>query len=112
MANAARTNAPNATIDAEVRITKTTRRLAGAGTWVFGTVAGYRFVVLVFPEHAACPEYELGKSRISKLWVQRIADKKMVVNFDRGWDLRPANPTTAKLVDLLAADLADRVYHA
>jgi len=36
----------------DLRITKTTRRAAGAGTWVCGTIAGHRFDALVFPEHA------------------------------------------------------------
>jgi hypothetical protein len=37
----------------DLRITKTTRRGAGNGTWVCGTIAGHRFDALVFPEHAA-----------------------------------------------------------
>jgi len=102
----------NAELGDDLQITKTTRRASGGGTWVCGTIAGYRFDALVFPEHAECPDWELGSSRISKLWVQRIADKTTVVNFDRGWDHRPANPTAASIVDFLAAGLADLVYHA
>ncbi len=112
MAHAKRTNARNAKIGDDLRITKTTRRAAGGGTWVCGTIAGHRFDALVFPEHAECPEYELGDSRISKLWVQRMADKTTVVNFDRGWDHLPANPTAAEIVDFLTAGLADLIYHA
>jgi hypothetical protein len=56
---------------------------------VIGTIAGHRFQALVFPEHAECHEYELGESRISKLWLQRLADKQEVANFDRGWDRQP-----------------------
>lgn len=96
----------------DLRITKTTRRASGGGTWVIGTIAEHRFNALVFPEHAECPDYELGDSRISKLWLQRVADKTTVVNFDRGWDHRPANPTAAKIVDFLATGLAETVYHA
>ena len=96
----------------DLRITKTTRRAAGGGTWVIGTIAGHRFNALVFPEHAEFPDYELGTSRISKLWVQRLADGKTVVNFDRGWDIRPADATAAVIVDFLAAGLADLIYHA
>ena len=110
MANAKRTNDHDFEIGDDLRITKTTRRASGGGTWVCGTIAGYRFDALVFPEHAECPDYELGDSRISKLWVQRIADKTTVVNFDRGWDHRPATPTAAKVVDFLAAGLAALVY--
>jgi hypothetical protein len=96
----------------DLRITKATRRASGGGTWVCGAIAGHRFDALVFPEHAECPDYELGESRISKLWLQRIADKTTVVNFDRGWDHRPANSIAAKIVDFLAAGLAELVYHA
>ena len=96
----------------DLTITKTTRRASGGGTWVIGTIAGYRFDALVFPEHAECPEYELGNSRISKLWMQRLEDKTTVFNFDRGWDHLPANPTVAKIADFLAAGLADLIYHA
>jgi len=112
MANAKRTNARGAKIGDDLRITKTTRRASGGGTWVCGTIAGHRFDALVFPEHAECPEYELGDSRISKLWVQRMADKTTVVNFDRGWDHLPANPPAAKSGDFLTAGLADLIYHA
>jgi len=91
-------------------ITKTTRRASGAGTWVIGTLNGHRFEALVFPEHADCPDFELGDSRISKLWLHGIADKTTVVNFDRGWDHRPANPTAAAIVDFLAAGLAEHTY--
>ena len=95
----------------DLRITKTTRRASGGGTWVIGTIAGHRFDALVFPEHAECPDYELGDSRISKLWLQRIADKTTVVNFDRGWDIRPATKIATAIVDFLAAGLAELIYH-
>ena len=92
-------------------ITEMTRRLTGGGIWVSGSIAGHRFQALVFAEHAECPDYELDDSRISKLWIQRIADRQMVANFDRGWDHHPANPTAAKIVDFLADGLAEHVYH-
>jgi hypothetical protein len=92
-------------------IARTTRRNAAAGTWVKGTLNGHRFDALVFPEHAECPDYELDDSRISKLWLQRIADKVTVANFDRGWDIRPTTKTAQTIVDFLAAGLADCVYH-
>jgi hypothetical protein len=92
-------------------ITKMTRRAAGAGTWVIGTVAGHKFNALVFPEHAESPDYELGDSRISKLWLQCLADGKTVTNFDRGWDVHPTTPVARAIVDFLAAGLAEHVYH-
>ena len=77
------------------------------GTWVSGTIGGHRFNALVSPDHAEHADYELDESRISKLWVQRISDRTMVANFDRGWDLRPSNPIAEQIVDLLAAGLAE-----
>ncbi len=95
----------------DLEITKTTRRASGGGTWVCGTLSGHRFDALVFPEHAANPEWEIGESRISKLWIQRLADKREVFNWDRGADVPAADHLTACIVDFLAGGLADHVYH-
>lgn len=94
----------------DLQITKTTRQAAGAGTWVCGTLNGHRFDALVFPEHAENPDYELGDSRISKLWVQLLADETTVVNFDRGWDVRPADAVARRIAGFLEAGLADHVF--
>ena len=114
--NRKRKNATRTTIDAfdigdDLQITKTTRRAAGAGTWVIGTIAGYKFNALVFPEHADCPDYELGDSRISKIWLQRLSDKTCVANFDRGWDIHPSTKIATVIVDFLAAGLAEHTYN-
>lgn len=94
----------------DLRITKTTRRASGGGTWVSGTIAGYRFDALVFPKHAENPEWELGQSRISKLWLSRIANKETSFNWDRGLDIPAASKNAQAVVDFLAAGLADLVY--
>src|SRR3990172_9967146 len=94
----------------DLEILKTARRAAGAGTWVIGRLNGHRFDALVLPAHAENPDYELGDSRISKLWVQRESDKTTVVNFDRGWDVRPVDATAQAIVDFLAAGLAEHTY--
>jgi hypothetical protein len=94
----------------DLRITTKTRQAAGAGTWVCGTIAGHRFDALVFPEHADNPEWEIGDSRISKLWVQRLADRREVFNWDRGADVPAADPLAAAIVDFLSVGLADHVY--
>jgi hypothetical protein len=94
----------------DLHITKITRRNSGGGTWVSGTLPGHRFDALVFPEHAEVAEYELGDSRISKLWVQRIADKTTTFNWDRGMDQPAADQITQAIVDFLAAGLADHIY--
>jgi hypothetical protein len=94
----------------DLEITKVTRRTSGSGTWVSGTIAGYRFDALVFPEHAENPEWELGDSRISKLWIARLKNKETVFNWDRGLDMPPASPKTQAVVDFLRAGLADHIY--
>jgi hypothetical protein len=95
----------------DLEITKTTRRASGGGTWVCGTLSGHRFDALVFPEHADCPDWEIGDSRISKLFIQRLADKREVFNWDRGPDVPAADQTVACIVDFLAGGLADHIYH-
>ena len=94
----------------DLAITKMTRRASGGGTWVCGTIAGHRFDALVFPEHAENPEWEIGDSRISKLWVQRLADRREVFNWDRGADVPAADPVAAAIVEFLCAGLADHIY--
>jgi hypothetical protein len=94
----------------DLNITKITRRNSGGGTWVSGTLHGHRLDALVFPEHAEVADYELGDSRISKLWVQRIADKKTTFNWDRGMDQPTTDRITQAIVDFLAAGLADHIY--
>jgi len=50
---------------------------------LIGTLNAHRFDALVFAEHAECPDYELGDSRISKLWLKRLDGGK------DGGQLRP-----------------------
>ncbi len=94
----------------DLEITKVTRRASGSGTWVCGTLNGHRFDALLFLEHAENREWEIGDSRISKLWVQRLADSREVFNWDRGADVPAADATVAGIVDFLAAGLADFIY--
>lgn len=97
-------------IGEDLEITKIEPRASAPGTWVKGTLDGHRFDALVFAEHAEVAEYELGRSKISKLWVQRIRDKKQVFHWDRGLDQKAANALAAAIVDFLCAGLADYVY--
>jgi hypothetical protein len=92
-------------------IARTTRRTACGGAWVKGSLNGHRFDALVFIEHAECPDYELGDSRISKLWIQSLATHAVVANFDRGWDVRPTTKIAQAIVDFLAAGLAEHTYN-
>jgi hypothetical protein len=94
-----------------LRITKTEgRQLNAPDTWVSGTIAGHTFQVLVFEDHAETEEYELGTSRISKLWLRRQADRQVVANFDRGWDLPPTTDDARAIVDFLAAGIAEHTF--
>jgi hypothetical protein len=94
----------------DLTFTKTTRRASGGGTWVCGTLSGHRFEALVFRDHAEFEGCELGESRISKLWLQRLADRQTVANFDRDWDVRPTTDEASTIVDFLAAGLAEHTY--
>jgi hypothetical protein len=94
----------------DLEITRVTRRRGAAGTWVAGRAAGHRFEALVFPAHATDPAFELAGSRVSKLWVQRLADKTVVFNWDRGLDVAAADPAARAVVALVAEGLADHVY--
>lgn len=93
----------------DLEITKIEKRATG-GSWVFGTICGHRFEALVFPEHAEYESYELGQSRISKLWLQEIATKKTAYLFDRGEDCAARTGLASDIVDFLTAGLADAVY--
>jgi len=85
------------------------RQLAG-GAWVTGTIQGHRFEALVFPGHAENSSYEIGQSRISKLWVSRERDHETVFNWDRGLDV-PANTEEVKgIVSFLCSWVADAAY--
>jgi hypothetical protein len=95
-----------------LEFTEAPLQAASGGTWVMGRVAGHRFEALVFAEHAENPEWELGDSRISKLWVQRLADRKVVFNWDRGSDVPAADTLTQAIVDFLAAGLAEHAFGA
>ena len=94
----------------DLLITKIEHRTCATGAWVTGTLHGHRFEALVFPEHAENTEYEIPESKISKLWLRRETDKKVVYNWDRGLDLKPATPLANDIVDFLCAGLADHVF--
>ncbi|HKQ48616.1 MAG TPA: hypothetical protein VJZ71_11145 [Phycisphaerae bacterium] len=89
---------------------KIARRTNAGGAWVSGTIGGHCFEALVFAEHAENPAYEIDDSRISKLWLRRSEDRVTVFNWDRGADIPAATPVAQKIVDLLAAGLAEFVF--
>ena len=97
-------------IGEDLVIARTNPRTGVPGIWVNGILNAHRFSALVFSEHAEYPDYELETSRISKLWLKKIDGGETMANFDRGWDIRPRTKYAGKIVDFLAANLADLVY--
>ena len=96
----------------DLELTTVDRITGEGGTWVYGTLHDHRFTALVFPAHAENESYEIGTSRISKLWVQRLADKTTTYNWDRGLDQPAADALTQAIVDFLAGGLANGIYAA
>lgn len=80
------------------------------GTWLIGTIAGHRFNALVFAEHSPFEDFELGDSRISKLWIRREEDRRVVFDFDRGLSIAAANQKAQAIVDFLCQELARRHF--
>lgn len=98
--------------DLDLTITKiSNRNRAAGGSWVRGKINDeYRFDALVFAEHAEQESFELNQSKISKLWVQRLADRKVMFNFDRGLDVPAVNTEVQVVVDFLCTGLSDLVF--
>ena len=72
----------------KAKINEKTRR----ENWVSGMVKlangrTFRYNLLVFTEPS---KHGIDGGRISKLWVATATRLTMVVNFDRGWDVKPA----------------------
>ena len=65
-------------IGSDFVILKTIRQASGAESFVIGRLNDHHFDAIVFAEHPKYPDFELGDSRITKLWLQRIADKTTV----------------------------------
>ena len=78
----------------ELNITGTAQ---ACNEWTFATATAngkeYRIMMVRFEEPSI---YGIRQGRISKLWLTD-ADRKETVNYDRGWDMRPAT-TEAKAV--------------
>ena len=108
MGNAKKDRQPK--VGGDLRLERIERRTSGGGAWARGTLNGHRFEALCFPEHAENPDYEIGQSRISKLWLSKLSNKETSFNWDRGLDVPAASQKVQAVVDFLAAGLADYVY--
>ena len=98
--------------DLDLTITKiSNRNRTAGGSWVQGKINdASRFDALVFAEHAESEDFELGRTKISKLWIQDIQTKKTLFNFDRGLDIPAATTEIQVVVDFLGCGLADLVW--
>src|ERR1700722_745007 len=92
-----------------IKVTKLEQRPSG-GVWVAGWIYGYSFDALVFEGHAQNPAWEYGDSRISKLWLQRPRDGRVMYNWDRGLDVPAVGNLTKAAVGYLGEHLADVVF--
>lgn len=96
--------------DFELEIVKVRKHRECGGAWVTGTIDQYQFEALVFPEHAESEDFELGRSRISKLWVWGSSRRYLLFSFDRGLDVRAANDEVQAEVDFLCEGLAQMIF--
>ena len=98
--------------DLDLTITKiSNRNRAVGGSWVQGRINNeYRFDALVFADHAESEDYELGGSKISKLWIERLVDRRVMFNFDRGLDVPAVNTEVQVVIDFLCEGLSDLVF--
>lgn len=70
-----------------------TERQLGQG-WKEITKNGYKVQYLAFDEPS---QYGIDKGKISKLWIKK--GSKVVCNYDRGWDIKPEDPTDKAFYD-------------
>lgn len=96
-----------------VSVTRIDKSTSG-GKFISGYVGPYKFSALVFAEHAENPEWEIGRSRISKLLVseRQSSGWRAVYNWDRGLDMGipPASENVQAVVDLVCGFAADRLW--
>jgi len=77
---------------------------------VEGTVREHLFKAKVYAEHATNPNWEIGDSRISKLWVMREKDSEVVFEWDRGPQIDAQTKEAKEIVSFLCSTLADETY--
>lgn len=85
--------------------TKKTRPY-GDADWVKGAAGGYLFQALLFDEGS---EYGIDEGRVSKLcvWPEEKNPGSAIINYDRGWDVKPQNDDERAILDAVLAELED-----
>lgn len=83
----------------EIKITGT-KQAFNAWTMATATIDGenYEIQMVRFDEPS---QYGIRSGKISKLWI--ADDRKEIVNYDRGWDQRPATATAKAIVNAIIA---------
>lgn len=66
------------------------------GNWQTGMVGDYWFQAKVFDEPS---EFGINDGRVSKLSVRK--DGEEIMNYDRGWDIKPKTDTERELLDTI-----------
>ena len=69
------------------------------GTWKKGLLNGCDYQVLVFPKGSP---FGINKGRISKLFI-RDKNKKVIADYDRGWNVKPKSPDEQKVLKSVLA---------
>jgi hypothetical protein len=106
-----RKHSAGAVIDGDLVLTSP-KPTCHAGTWVNGRIGSFTFEAKVFPEHAMCPGFEIGRSRISKLCLRRADTGAFAYNWDRGLDLAPVGDEAKNAVKRIAKHLANYCFGA
>jgi hypothetical protein len=75
--------------------------------WEKGRVAAvdgdttYEYHAKVYDEPSEL--YGLNEGRVSKLAIRKAGEIKWLVNYDRGWDIRPATKELENIVNVILA---------
>ena len=64
--------------------------------WTSGKLAGYEYHIKHFEEGSV---YGLNEGKISKITISR--NGRILVNYDRGWDILPQNEDVIKIYEHL-----------
>lgn len=70
--------------------------------WVKGQLGKYSFSAKVYGEPS---KYGINKGRVSKLFIWQEPGKASVVNYDRGWDIRPEGDEITEAFEKILAFL-------
>jgi len=66
--------------------------------WIDGTIDGLRFQAKVYDEGS---EFGINEGRVSKLWVRDEALRQTILNYERGWDIKPTKAAERRLLEAL-----------